>query len=100
MNRADRSDEWTRETMDKPAGTSDPKSQPACGPKGSLLTSWAAVIALLGVGALPCPDCGVPMAWHLWPLALLILAGKWISRRRRGIKREQASDDEKVRHPQ
>ncbi len=26
---------------------------------------------LLGIGILPCPDCGSPMIVHLWPLALL-----------------------------
>jgi hypothetical protein len=71
--------------MNKHTEKSDPKNPPACGLKSNLLTSWGVIAALLGVGALPCPDCGMPMAWHLWPLALLILAGRWIESRRKRI---------------
>jgi hypothetical protein len=56
--------------------------------KKNPLTGWTAVIALFGAGVVPCPGCGMPLGWHLWPLALLILAGKWISRRRRTIRGE------------
>jgi len=41
-----------------------------------LLTSagqlWLALAAFLGIGMLPCPECGTPMILHLWPLAGLI----------------------------
>jgi hypothetical protein len=72
--------------------TNDPSDQPIQNPKRSPLTSWAFVAALLGAGAVPCPDCGMPLAWHLWPLAILILAGKWISRRRRNASQNQAQE--------
>jgi len=51
-----------------------------------LNNGWAAIAALLGVGLLPCPDCGAPLAVHTWPIALLI----WVFQR---IRRQQA------RHP-
>lgn len=27
---------------------------------------------LLGVGVLPCPECGAPMIFHFWPTAVLL----------------------------
>jgi hypothetical protein len=71
----------------------DRKCAPENGRTGNPLTSWGAVLALLGAGALPCPDCGMPLAWHLWPLAILILAGKWIGRRRRNASQNQAQEE-------
>ena len=46
-------------------------------------TGWAVFLALLGAGAIPCPECGAPLAWHIWPLATLLLAAQFISRRGR-----------------
>jgi hypothetical protein len=63
--------------------TNDPSDQPIQNPKRSPLTSWAFVAALLGAGAVPCPDCGMPLAWHLWPLAMLVIAVKVIAHRAR-----------------
>lgn len=37
------------------------------------IRSWGKIVALFGVGMLPCPDCGVPMILHFWPLALVLL---------------------------
>jgi hypothetical protein len=54
------------------------------------LTSWAFIAGLFGAGALPCPDCGLPLAWHLWPLALLILFVRMITGRAR-TRREKKS---------
>jgi hypothetical protein len=59
-----------------------PKPSPEGGGKNNPLTSWTVIVALLGAGALPCPDCGMPLAWHLWPLALLILGVRWIAHRK------------------
>jgi hypothetical protein len=63
----------------------DPEQEPSPqrGGKNTPLTGWAFILALLGAGAMPCPDCGMPLAWHFWPLALLILAARWITGRRR-----------------
>jgi hypothetical protein len=80
-NRILRAKEPQRETMNKHTEESDSKNHPPHGRKNNPLTSWGAVVALLGAGALPCPECGMPLAWHLWPLALLILAARWIARR-------------------
>jgi hypothetical protein len=38
---------------------------------------------MLGVGALPCPDCGTPMIFHIWPIAGLVLAVRAIKKRYR-----------------
>jgi len=29
---------------------------------------WLAVGGLLVGSLLPCPECGTPLAWHLWPV--------------------------------
>ncbi|MBN1200344.1 MAG: hypothetical protein JXJ20_00680 [Anaerolineae bacterium] len=41
-----------------------------------------ALMGVVGVGLLPCPDCGLPLAVHIWPVAALV----WVYRRvrRRG----------------
>ncbi|WP_119067448.1 hypothetical protein [Aggregatilinea lenta] len=46
------------------------------------LVAWAGV---LGVGLLPCPDCGLPLGIKIWPVA----AGVWVFRRlaRRSMSR-------------
>ena len=36
--------------------------------------AWAGVF---GVGLLPCPDCGLPLAVKIWPLAALV----WVYQR-------------------
>ncbi len=51
---------------------------------------WLAAGALLGVGMLPCPDCGAPMILHFWPLAAMVLALRAMKRRYRG---EQPAPD-------
>jgi len=45
---------------------------------------WFSVGALLGVGMLPCPECGAPMILHFWPLAAMVLALRAMKRRYRG----------------
>ncbi len=44
---------------------------------------WLSFGALLGVGLLPCPDCGAPMILHFWPLAAMMLALRAVKRRHR-----------------
>ncbi len=44
--------------------------------------------ALLGVGLLPCPDCGTPMIFHIWPIVGMVLIARAVKERR--LKREQA----------
>ncbi len=46
-----------------------------------LTNHWVAIGGLLGVGLLPCPDCGAPLAVHTWPIALLIWAFRRIRQR-------------------
>ena len=40
--------------------------------------AWAGV---LGIGLLPCPDCGGPLAFHIWPVAALVWAYQRVRRR-------------------
>ena len=40
--------------------------------KWRLIKPWLGVIALGGAGVLPCPDCGAPMIFHFWPIALIL----------------------------
>jgi hypothetical protein len=42
------------------------------------VVAWAGV---LGVGLLPCPDCGLPLAAHIWPVAALVALFRWFKRR-------------------
>jgi hypothetical protein len=37
-----------------------------------LIKPWLGVIGLAGLGLLPCPDCGAPMIFHFWPIALVL----------------------------
>lgn len=43
------------------------------------VVAWTAVF---GVGLMPCPDCGIPLAVHIWPVAALVWL--WRRVRRRG----------------
>jgi hypothetical protein len=43
---------------------------------------FVAAAGVLGVGLLPCPDCGLPLAAHIWPVAAV--AWLWRRWRRRG----------------
>lgn len=40
--------------------------------KWRLIKPWLGVVALGGAGILPCPDCGAPMIFHFWPIALIL----------------------------
>lgn len=42
------------------------------------LIAWA---GMLGVGLLPCPDCGLPLAIKVWPLAGLFWVFQRVRRR-------------------
>lgn len=46
----------------------------------SRLAAWAGVI---GIGLLPCPDCGLPLGLKIWPAAGLV----WLFHR---VRRRQA----------
>jgi hypothetical protein len=37
-----------------------------------LIKPWLGVAGLCGLGLLPCPDCGIPMILHFWPIALVL----------------------------
>ena len=44
-----------------------------------LNNAWVTAAGIFGVGLLPCPDCGIPLAAHIWPVAAVF----WIYRRLR-----------------
>lgn len=37
-----------------------------------LVSPWLGVAGLVGVGFLPCPECGAPLLWHFWPIAAVL----------------------------
>jgi len=37
---------------------------------------WTAIGALLALSAVPCPECGTPLALHIWPLLLLLVVAR------------------------
>jgi hypothetical protein len=37
-----------------------------------IIKPWLGVVGLVGLGLLPCPDCGTPMILHFWPIALVL----------------------------
>lgn len=45
---------------------------------------WLLLGTLLGVGTLPCPECGAPMIIHFWPITGVILVVELLKRRYRG----------------
>jgi hypothetical protein len=51
----------------------------------ALNNGWAWLVGVFGVGLLPCPDCGIPLAVHVWPVAAVV----WLYRRvrRRSLAR-------------
>jgi len=37
-----------------------------------LVKPWLGVAWVVGMGLLPCPECGVPMIIHFWPIAAVL----------------------------
>jgi hypothetical protein len=46
-----------------------------------LTNGWVGVAGVLGVGLVPCPDCGLPLAVHIWPVAGVIWLYRYVRRR-------------------
>jgi len=42
---------------------------------------WLIMGSLLGVGMLPCPECGTPFILHIWPLAGIVLVVQAMKKR-------------------
>jgi hypothetical protein len=59
---------------------------------GATARGWLLVGTLLGVGALPCPECGAPMICHFWPIAGFLLVVQVLKRRHGGVS--PAEDEE------
>ncbi len=57
---------------------------------------WLLVGTLLGLGTLPCPECGLPMILHFWPVAGLVLVVQTLKRRYRGTSLAKDEVKEKV----
>jgi len=55
--------------------------------------SWLTAGGWLGVGLLPCPDCGTPMIFHIWPIVGMVLVARAAKKRRQ--EREAAGHVEK-----
>jgi hypothetical protein len=64
----------------------------------SCLTTRNLLLAgtFLGVGALPCPDCGAPMIFHIWPIAGLLVIAQFVRKRN---NKERGSEDPRILPP-
>lgn len=61
--------------------------------KKQAAAQWAIVGLLLATSAMPCPECGGPLALHIWPLlATLFVARGLAGRARPGNEREQPDE--------
>ena len=58
---------------------------------GAAVRGWLLVGGLLGIGMLPCPECGAPMIFHFWPIAGVALVIQTLKRRYR--KTQTAEND-------
>ena len=54
---------------------------------------WAAIGALLVSSSVPCPECGAPLALHIWPLLMLVVIVRTMAGRR-----ARASQQDSVAH--
>jgi hypothetical protein len=50
------------------------------------------VASLVGLGFLPCPECGAPMIIHFWPIAAVVALRNYF--RGRQIKREKEESED------
>jgi len=57
----------------------------------STAKGWFLLGAMLGVGVLPCPECGAPMIFHFWPFAGLVLVVQVLKKRYRGEDQQAVS---------
>ncbi len=62
---------------------------------GATARLWLLTAALLGVGMLPCPECGALLMFHVWPLAGLALAIRALKRRYWGESSTEKGGEEK-----
>jgi len=44
--------------------------------KSSSIRGWMIIGSMLGISALPCPECGTPLILHIWPIAILFLVAR------------------------
>jgi hypothetical protein len=49
----------------------------------SLAKPWLGVAGLVGLGLLPCPECGAPMILHFWPVAVVLALRNLLRERRK-----------------
>jgi len=52
--------------------------------KGSSIKGWMIIVGALGISALPCPECGTPLIFHVWPIAGLVLLARALKKRYQG----------------
>ena len=71
----------------------DDKERPRPGNERRSVKQWAIVGMLLVTSAVPCPECGGPLALHIWPLIALILVARGVAGRTRpGDEREMPDE--------
>ncbi len=59
---------------------------------------WLIMGSLLGVSMLPCPECGTPMIFHIWPLAGIVLVVQ--AMKKRAQKEEQVCSETAPAEPE
>lgn len=57
--------------------------------KKQAAAQWAIIGLLLATGAVPCPECGSPLALHIWPLLTMLLVARGLAGRARSANRHE-----------
>lgn len=61
--------------------------------KNFSIKGWMIIGGVLGITALPCPECGTPLILHIWPIAIPILMVRLLKKR---YKITNSTDPEKA----
>jgi hypothetical protein len=61
--------------------------------RGQSTRWWTAFGALLASSAAPCPECGAPLALHIWPLLLLLVIARAMAGRRAQLSQDGGGVD-------
>jgi len=51
---------------------------------------WLMLGGFLGAGMLPCPECGTPIIFHVWPLAGMVLVAQAIKKRAQKAEQDRS----------
>ncbi|MBN1681193.1 MAG: hypothetical protein JW966_12980 [Anaerolineae bacterium] len=57
-----------------------------------ITNKWVGLAGAVGIGLLPCPDCGVPLIVHVLPFAGVVAVYRYMRRRSRTLDLLLADD--------